>query len=205
MNTNCQTCGEQFVTKPSRLSKGQDKYCSRKCIPIPEIVIGDNATTRPCKKCGKEFAVASENGLKDRRRRFCSDACRPRRDTTARLRWEQEWRSADPSRIARYARTHRQRLKAAVLVLLGDCCKRCGFKDSRALQIDHVNGGGSRHHKKVGSGGVLKAVLDNPKNFQILCANCNWIKKAETPREQPFSKYKNPVEVSEEQGPKLLN
>ena len=60
-------------------------------------------------------------------------------------------------------------------------CK-CGFSDIRALQIDHVNGGGTRHCKKVGTGAkfyrwIIK--MNYPKGLQVLCANCNWIKKIE--------------------------
>lgn len=59
-------------------------------------------------------------------------------------------------------------------------CKRCGFDDIRALQIDHVNGGGRievrkfRDNKKY-----LEHITKTPNNYQLLCANCNWIKKVE--------------------------
>lgn len=57
-------------------------------------------------------------------------------------------------------------------------CVKCGFSDRRALQIDHVHGGGSRTNH-LGSAFLLKEILANPSNFQILCANCNWIKRSE--------------------------
>src|SRR3990167_6944100 len=60
-------------------------------------------------------------------------------------------------------------------------CKKCGFSDIRALQIDHIDGGGSKHHKELDrskSGRLYKWIIKNnfPSGFQILCANCNWIK-----------------------------
>ena len=56
-------------------------------------------------------------------------------------------------------------------------CKRCGFTDIRALQIDHVYGGG--HKKTHNASMLLKQIKENPNDFQILCANCNWIKRVE--------------------------
>jgi hypothetical protein len=59
-------------------------------------------------------------------------------------------------------------------------CARCGFDDIRALSIDHVNGQGSKHRKEVGYHTYrwLKA-NDYPSGFQILCMNCQFIKRAE--------------------------
>ena len=59
-------------------------------------------------------------------------------------------------------------------------CSRCGYSDIRALQIDHINGGGSVHRNSFTSNKVyMKYIRENPHEFQILCANCNWIKKDE--------------------------
>ena len=43
------------------------------------------------------------------------------------------------------------------------------------LQIDHVNGGGIKD--RYSGTALFKHVLENPKDYQILCANCNWIKR----------------------------
>jgi hypothetical protein len=53
--------------------------------------------------------------------------------------------------------------------------------DPRCLQIDHVNGGGKKEHEKYKSGtSYLKKVLADTKGeYQLLCANCNWIKRYE--------------------------
>jgi hypothetical protein len=71
--------------------------------------------------------------------------------------------------------------RAAVLDLLGCQCVRCGFDDVRALQIDHVNGGGTAEYKLLGnqSAKFYQRVLEHPDDYQVLCANCNWIKKHE--------------------------
>ena len=74
-----------------------------------------------------------------------------------------------------------------VIEALGARCKTCGFEDRRALQIDHVNGGGQSDRRERGYGngysyGFCKKILADPDfllKYQILCANCNWIKRHE--------------------------
>lgn len=80
-------------------------------------------------------------------------------------------------------RNYYQRLKREAYFVLGNKCCRCGFPDHRALQIDHINGGGlkddlMRHHQTH-----YRAVINSMKlqegRYQLLCANCNWIKRWE--------------------------
>lgn len=80
---------------------------------------------------------------------------------------------------ARYSR-----IRAELFAILGKQCIRCGFADIRALQVDHVEGGGNAEHRHLKSARTMyQFCIDNPdlarKRLQILCANCNWIKKAE--------------------------
>ena len=69
--------------------------------------------------------------------------------------------------------------RSAILEIMGGKCCRCGFDDVRALQIDHVNGGGSQERKTTWNVNILKSFLADEKKYQLLCANCNWIKRAE--------------------------
>jgi hypothetical protein len=79
----------------------------------------------------------------------------------------------------------RLKLKQTAHAALGGKCSKCGFQDSRALQIDHVNGDGyvERHKKKIMATTLLKDVINSmiqkEKKYQLLCANCNWIKRVE--------------------------
>ena len=75
-----------------------------------------------------------------------------------------------------------------VLRVLGSKCARCGESDPRCLQIDHINGNGekdrgskrgARYHKRV-----YWSILRGSKDYQLLCANCNWKKK--------YDKQENP-------------
>ncbi|MFZ3077101.1 MAG: hypothetical protein WA139_01480 [Candidatus Aenigmatarchaeota archaeon] len=86
----------------------------------------------------------------------------------------------------RYCRNLRQK----ILHRLGNKCIRCGFSDWRALQIDHIHGRGNKEFDSFRRNGIIKTnqyyrkLLKMPlqeltKNYQLLCANCNWIKKYE--------------------------
>lgn len=82
----------------------------------------------------------------------------------------------------RYSIEYNKKMKLAIHALLGDTCIKCGFSDWRALQIDHINGGG--HKEKVGMTKnyyktVLEKILSGSEEYQLLCANCNWIKRYE--------------------------
>ena len=87
-------------------------------------------------------------------------------------------------KTAKLAKQYRLRIKSKLFDILGNKCVHCGFSDVRALQIDHVHGNGTRHIKEVGRNHqyflyVLNAVKNGSKNYQLLCANCNWIKRYE--------------------------
>jgi len=86
-------------------------------------------------------------------------------------------------------RTHEIRMK--IIELLGSKCSNLncavpdGMTDWRALQIDHINGGGNkeRTHFKNGCATYFYYILEQiklgSKDYQLLCANCNWIKRYE--------------------------
>ena len=84
-----------------------------------------------------------------------------------------------------YNRAHISRLTDAIHSAFGNKCKNCGFSDRRALQIDHINGGGHKERVSKGTKTMLrdtvKLLRENPAQFfsqyQLLCANCNWIKR----------------------------
>ena len=90
---------------------------------------------------------------------------------------------------SRAGRTYYQCTRDKAVETLGGKCIRCGFADVRALQVDHVNGGGLQDLRDRGNRhGIYRAVIANEPGYQLLCANCNWIKKAEN-NEQPRRKY----------------
>lgn len=77
-----------------------------------------------------------------------------------------------------YNNLHRLKL----IKFLGGKCIKCNFSDYRALQVDHINGGGVKELREFGSRHprkYLAIIKENPDKYQLLCANCNWIKKYE--------------------------
>jgi hypothetical protein len=56
---------------------------------------------------------------------------------------------------------------------------KCGFSDKRALQVDHIDGGGAQHRRVTSLQQQFHDILTHPHLFQILCANCNCIKRVE--------------------------
>ncbi len=85
-----------------------------------------------------------------------------------------------PSQSNEIVRAKNKSSRIKVLEYLGGECAICGFNDFRALQIDHVNGNGKE--EKIRSGATYhKLVMDSydrdENKYQILCANCNWIKR----------------------------
>jgi hypothetical protein len=83
------------------------------------------------------------------------------------------------------------RLKDAIYLKLGNKCSNpaCqwlngdgsrGCTDRRCLQIDHINGDGTKDRKlhKTNLYQYYKTILEDVTGrFQLLCANCNWIKR----------------------------
>ena len=71
--------------------------------------------------------------------------------------------------------------RAEVLKRLGGQCARCGIKDSRVLQVDHINGNGYRECRRIGASQLYRHALAQGGNayveYQLLCANCNWKKR----------------------------
>lgn len=60
------------------------------------------------------------------------------------------------------------------------CCQ-CGFADPRALSIDHVDGKGADHRRNLKGVNLYRWLVREkyPDGFQVLCMNCQWIKRHE--------------------------
>ena len=75
-----------------------------------------------------------------------------------------------------------------------DCEVPGGAKDVRALQIDHIHGGGNKHRIKLRAQGLLfyKWLIDQgyPPGYQVYCACCNTIKRSKNNENR---KYKDEV------------
>ena len=118
-----------------------------------------------CLNCSKTEAKHKAKGL-------CSKCYEKQRDSTTVSKRESQ-------------RLEKQRKKIEIHTMLGSVCVKCGFTDSRALQIDHIFGGGYTERKlyptnpKKYYSNILMSIKNNEHKYQLLCANCNWIKRYE--------------------------
>lgn len=101
-----------------------------------------------------------------------------------------DWRVArSPSTTWEGRKAYYLQVRERVFRLLGERCVRCDFADKRALQFDHVDGKGNVARRSKSGTSYFHYILNELKKpdgerFQVLCANCNWIKRAEN-NEQP--------------------
>ena len=71
-------------------------------------------------------------------------------------------------------RRFQRKRKIEAILHYGGKCECCGEKRIEFLCIDHINGGGTKHHKEI------KSQIHNwlkrngwPKGYRVLCYNCN--------------------------------
>lgn len=133
--------------------------------------------------------------------------------------WKREWRKKNPEKVkaqrikhASYMRNYykiyypanqksisarqraiRKKRLQFIIDFFGGKCIKCGFSDIRALQMDHKNG---RKYGEQRIGNIdsrYKFVRDFPEEtrikYQLLCANCNWIKRDENNECRKPAKY----------------
>lgn len=99
----------------------------------------------------------------------------------ARIKGKKRYRD-NPRKHSMIMRKYKRKIRLALVAALGGKCVRCGFDDERALQVDHVNGGGVKEARALTgmkNKVILDKVLKGSEDYQLLCANCNWIKRVE--------------------------
>lgn len=96
-----------------------------------------------------------------------------------------QWIMTHKTHFLEMNRRTKRRRHREVIMRLGGKCSVCGIDDFRCLQIDHIHGGGSKEIRGFrDTYGYHVALLRLPENelrakYQLLCANCNWIKRYE--------------------------
>jgi len=75
-----------------------------------------------------------------------------------------------------------RRRKMRVLKHYGMTCVCCGCGLPDFLQIDHIDGGGTKHHRELGLGRFYLWLIKNgfPPGYQTLCGACNAAKRDKT-------------------------
>ncbi len=68
------------------------------------------------------------------------------------------------------------RLKAAAFVAYGGpVCYGCGEDEPAILEIDHIDGGGTKHRIEIGQSNMYLWLKQNhyPEGYRVLCPTCN--------------------------------
>lgn len=124
-----------------------------------------------CSKCQKPLNI--ENWLLSRKKRnqyICASCIREDNNNRYQL------------KKTIYSITYkaaRSKTRNDVLLYYGSKCEECGETNLELLSLDHIDGGGRAHRKRVLGGidsgsGFFKWVLKNkPINIRLLCYNCN--------------------------------
>lgn len=139
-----------------------------------------------CKKYNK-CIVCDKTELRHKAKGMCTSCYDKQRDSTtiSKRLSQQKYRDNNREKVRASQRDSKRRKKEELHSLLGNECFKCGFKDSRALQIDHINGGGYTERKEYNRNptkyykNILNSILNKENKYQLLCANCNWIKRFE--------------------------
>lgn len=82
----------------------------------------------------------------------------------------------------------RLHLRIEVLTHYGNgklACVKCGEDSIFCLTLDHIEGGGNKHKKRIGGAVKLYPLLKRqgyPKGYQTLCMNCQWKKRGSPSR-----------------------
>ena len=130
-----------------------------------------------CKKCMSRYFVKRYHTNSEFRMKQLEHV-KKYESTQKRKDWQKRHRA---KRIKLYQNYQRQ-LKEKIHKLLGSQCVGCGYVGT-ALQIDHVNNDGFQDRKKARKergcyyAYVLKKLEAGSKEYQLLCANCNWEKR----------------------------
>jgi len=109
------------------------------------------------------------------------------KDPEERVKRSREYYQQNKEQISKNARKRTLQIRTNVINRLGGKCMNCGIDDFRVLQIDHIYGEGKKDRKERFEGSPLKYykfLLTKPLEeikltYQILCSNCNWIKRHE--------------------------
>lgn len=166
-NKKCEICNKLLI-------KQQERFCSKKCQHIGHKVKNPVWTKEYAKEYNKKYRQENKERLLELNRIWCSK---------------------NREHVREENRKERERLKMEVLGRYSSnkiCCAYCGFEDTRALQIDHIdNNGAEERREKLGNRTCAGTTFyrwirrqNYPDGYQVLCANCNIIKLREFEKTQ---------------------
>src|SRR5271157_5457557 len=107
----------------------------------------------------------------------------PQKTIEERRAYHRAWSAKHREQKRHETNSSREADKAFVWTYYGNKCNHCGLRDIRVLQLDHINRDLRKTSRWKRGGKGLYAALRrgefSMEDFQLLCANCNWIKRYE--------------------------
>lgn len=135
--------------------------CKRKLtrgLFFRDIQKSDRLTSR-CKDCVREQTIITYENRREKA-----------------LEYSRKYYTENKGKQIERQRMIRKKIITEIFGLLGDKCTICGFENKVALQIDHIHGKGYKHRKISGGGmNYYKQIKAKIEDYQMLCANCNFI------------------------------
>lgn len=158
----CAECGSIVrKLKSNCQSKSGKVFCSMKCTHIGvarinSIRSGGDGTLRPKKEKDASYYQRQANKIRNKALGYY-------------------W--ANREDILSRKRAEHRALKVEMAQAYGGKCECCGESQIEFLTIDHINGGGAEHRRRVGKGRFIYEELKSlgfPKDkYRLLCYNCN--------------------------------
>lgn len=153
-NGNCPTCGTEIKDTNFVNCESCREFNNSKT----KRYIKRNRENNLCVTCGKSPPVENR-----KRCQSCSDK-------------RSEWYQGSETQKKDIARRNKRRDQ--VFNHYGAFCSCCSESEKNFLSIDHIDGNGNEHRKKINKAGstFFKWLVDNnfPPEFQTLCMNCNF-------------------------------
>ena len=158
MDRKCNTCGE---------IKPLDQFFKRDKISY----------FNRCKECEGKYQREYYRSL--RKRGICT-RCRKRKTTST--------AACDECRIEtrRLSREYNANVREEVLKAYGGRCAKCGETRLEVLTLDHIDGQGNEHRRRVKQNNMnyLLRAEGFPPGIQVLCGNCHLIKSRDEWKER---------------------
>lgn len=110
----------------------------------------------------------------------------PHKDPVVRKAYELDYYRKNKKQMIKKTQKRRREIKYKVLNhycgnnKLGPWCQCCGETIIEFLTIDHIDGKGAEHRRKLNRHCIYTWLIKNnyPKGFQVLCLNCNFARWA---------------------------
>lgn len=90
-----------------------------------------------------------------------------------------KWRGKNPHKSKEYNGKYFPRRRQELLREYGNKCNCCGETNQDLLQLDHIYNDGAKERREDKSRHIhlrLKRLGFPKDRYQLLCANCNWLK-----------------------------